>query len=489
MTAQVLQTPEIIAIEGSTIRVRHPDISGYTRTTMIDSLTAAGTSLSVRDNNNFEDNDWFIFGEIGNAKSEECDVNGAVTRGSALTITNSTKFDHELDTPVTRIFERAFKIYGAATDGGAGTLLESVDAKTASTNQLADSIMVQWDRMYSEWTFQTTDTAYAFYYVTFFDGTTESPASDYVASTGLAFNAAYSLAQKGLNLARAEVDNELITWQFLSDTIDDFQKQVTDYVKADGQIKDWPFEEIEDKTSLVTAQNQDSYALSGLSSTLKYPDTFQGIIHVKLGAEELRYADLDKYQYMTEGQVRTEVDTQAAIGATSIILDDVSEFGDSGSFYISTQTGLVTYTARDTSTNTLSGIPTAGNGSLTSIATVDAIVWQGVVPSKPTRYTIFNDNILLTAPPDANTAGKRIKIKYFKELDRITALSQTLPIPFVHISKYFIAAQIEYRKKNSQNGDRYLAIFNRELDKAAKKYQEHLKESSEYYTFTTNLNP
>jgi hypothetical protein len=120
MTAKVLQTPQILDIIGSTIRVRHPDISGYTRTSVVSQFDSTDTALSVRDNDNFEDNDWFTFGEVGDSKSEECDVNGAVTRGTAITVTNSTKFDHEIDTPVTRIFERGFRLYGAATDGGAG---------------------------------------------------------------------------------------------------------------------------------------------------------------------------------------------------------------------------------------------------------------------------------------------------------------------------------------------------------------------------------
>jgi len=86
MASQVLQTPSIISIEGSTIRVKHPDVSGYTRTSLVAPFTAAGTSISVRDNNNFEDDDWFIIGEPGNARTESGDVNGAVTRGTSLTI-------------------------------------------------------------------------------------------------------------------------------------------------------------------------------------------------------------------------------------------------------------------------------------------------------------------------------------------------------------------------------------------------------------------
>lgn len=487
-TSKILATPQIISLVGSTLRVKHPDISGYTRTTLTAPFTATGTTLTVRDNNNFSDDDWFILGEIGNSKTEECDVNdGSIARGTSITITNSTKFNHELDTPVTRIFERAVKIYGASTDGGSGTLIASVDAITASTNQLADSVMIQWDKDFTEYTLISSDTAYTYYYVTFYDGTTESSASDYVLATGLAYNTARTIVQSGLNLARAEVDGKLITWEFLLDCVNDFQDQVTHYVTPSGQIKNWPFEMTEDKTSLTLVQNQDSYAVSGLSSTMKYPDSYQGIIQVKLGAAEIDLIDLDEWERLTDGNVRTQVDTEAAAAATSIILDDVSEFADSGSFYLSTQSAVVTYTDRDTTTNTLSGIPSSGTGSITATATVDAIVWQNVTPGKPDRFTLFNDQFLLNIPPDSDTAGKKLKVKYYYALSRLTSLSETMVIPFTHIGKYYIAAQIEYRKKNSDNGDRYTSIFERELAKEASKYMEHMEEVTYYYDFVSHL--
>jgi hypothetical protein len=162
-TSDLLQKPSIIEIIGSTIRVSHPNISKYTRHYLRSSIAAGGTTLTVDDNNGLEDNDWFILGEIGDGKTEDGDVNGAVTRGTSITITNTSSFAHDIDTPITKILERGIRIYGAATDGGAGTLITSVDAKTASGRQLADAIMIHWDKEYTEYTMISTDTAYAYY--------------------------------------------------------------------------------------------------------------------------------------------------------------------------------------------------------------------------------------------------------------------------------------------------------------------------------------
>lgn len=487
MPAKVVQKPVILGIEGSTIKVRHPLIVDYTRTSMTAPLSAGGTTLMVRDNNNFEDNDWFILGESGNAKTEEGDVNGAVTRGTSLTITNTSSFAHEIDTPITRIIERGIKIYGAATDGGAGTLIESVDALTATTRQLADSVMIQWDRPHTEWTILSTDTAYAYYYATFTDGTTESSASDYVLAGGLAYNTGRLIVQDALDLTRSEVDGNLLTWDFLLKRVQDFQDIVTNFVLPDGTIKDWPFEVFEDKTSIEIAQNQDAYNISNLSSTLKYPDSNQGIIQIKAGANELKPLDLDEYERLMDGKVRTEVATQAAIGATSLVVDDTSEMTDDGSAYLSTQTAAITYTAKDDDTNTLSGIPASGTGSITATATVDAIVWQNISPATPTSYCLFNDQILFPVPPDSDIAGQKLKVKAYRVLTRIDSLADVLVIPFSHIAKWYVAAEIEFRKKEDARGDKFLARFEKELAKEALKYMNPSPETTSMYTFSTHL--
>ena len=87
-------------------------------------------------------------------------------------------------------------------------------------------------------------------------------------------------------------------------------------------VKNWPHEIFEDELSVTMVQNENRYAVSGFSSTLKYPDSKQGIIELKGGQLVLKYVDFDEYQRELNNKIRTEVATQAAIGATSLVLDD-----------------------------------------------------------------------------------------------------------------------------------------------------------------------
>lgn len=463
-TADVLQTPQIIEIIGSTIRVKHPDISGYTNTTVSTPLSAGGTTLTVLDNNYFEDNDWFIIGHPGDNETEDCDVNGAVTRGTSITITNTTSFDHEIDSPVTKIFERGIKIYGATTDGGAGTLIASVDAKTASGRQLADAIMIQWNQQYTEYTMISTDTAYNYYYVTFTDGTTESSASDYVAASGLTNVSVAEMVSAGLNEVNAEIDGTLLTREWLLSVANDFQDEVTNYTLTDefgNKIpKDWSWELFTNDTSLSITENENSYTLSGLSETLKYSDTPDSILDIRIGTDVLKKRDITQFDYDMRDKVKGVVASAASAGDTTLTLDDTYEFSESGSISVPGQTAVVTYTTNTESTGVLSGIPASGTGAITvtSIA-LDATVWQGVTPGKPEYYTIYDGNIMFSTPPDSTLAGKKIKVRGLKKISRLSSFSDSTVIPFTYLAKYYIGSRIESKKGNSDNSNNLYSIF------------------------------
>jgi len=482
--SKVLATPKILSLVGSTLRIAHPDITDYTRTRVGTALAAAGTTLTVIDNKGFADNDWMILGEVGDPKTEDVDVNGAVTRGTSMTITNTTKFGHEIDAPVTRILERGIAIYGAATDGGSGTLIASVDAITASGTQLANAVMIQWNQAHTEYTLISTDTAYAFYYVVFTDGTTDSPASDYVASTGPAYNSGYEIVNAALREADAEIDNSFFTWELMLDYVNDWQDEVTHYVTQDGVSKDWAFEIAENTTSLTATQNTEKYALSGLTLEMKYPDSKQGVLSVKLGANHLWSMDYDEYIDLYDGIKRTEVATEASAADTSIVLDDTYEFAESGTAYVGADT--ITYTANTESTATLSGIPASGTGSITATRVVDTVVWQGVSPGKPSKYTIFNGNLYTDVPCNSNVANFKFKIQYLYKVARLAALSEVTVITFPHIAKYYIAGRIESRKGNTENAQRLLAQHRAMLEMEARKDRLQVMDQTQYYDFSTH---
>lgn len=478
-TSKVLQKPQIISIVGSTIKIAHPDISKNPRTSLGAPILAAGTAMTVLDNNRFSDDDWFIAGETGNQETEEDDVNGAVTRGTSLTVTNTLKFDHEINCPITKIYERGIKIYGAATDGGAGTLIASVDA---ITTPIADAVMIQWNRQFTEYTLISTDTTYAFYYVQFTDGTTSSSASDYVASTGLASNSAISIINQALDLTNTELDDQNITLPQCVKWLNDAQTAVTQFMYQDSRTglykhKDWDFEITEG--SITVSENENEFSLSSLG--MKYNND-QAIISVRLG----KMGKLDKItaQEMDDNyddKARTELSVQATAGQTTLTVDSNIQFSDSGSLFVGEDE--LTYTGKSGTTG-FTGIPASGTGSITATHAVDSPVWQGVEPGLPEEFSVFDGVLTTSLPIHSDYDSYPLDVKYFKALTAITEASDTTEITFTNILQLYVASKIEQRKGNTEQSTLYLQQFEKGMLNNAIGDQIPTMDTEEYYKFS-----
>lgn len=483
-TSKILQRPSILGITGSTIKIAHPDLSSYPLTYVNVPFTAGGTALYVYDNARLADNDYLLLGDIGDKQAEEVDINGAVTRGQTLTITNSTKFSHEIDTPVRKILERGIKIYGAATDGGAGTLITSIDA---ITTPIADATMIDWTAPFTEYTLISTDTAYAYYFVKFTDGTTDSSASDYVAATGEDGGALDNLIQSALDLTNTELNSHGITREFLIRQADRCQDYIKTYAyqlpSGRTVTKNWSFELT--SGTLTSVENENSYALSGLSTTIKKNNSPDAILNVRIGSNEpLERVNIQDMREELATYPNTTLASDATAGDTTLTLTDSYDFDESGSVYIVGQTEAVTYTANAEATGVLSGVPASGSGAITSTTALAATsVWQGLQPDLPTKYAIYEGNIILNRPIDEDYAGQKIKIDYFKELTRIEDSSDVTQIPFYNIFEYWLAAKIETRKQRHDVAANYMKQFEELLRNNAKADRVPNINFSNRYTF------
>jgi len=477
--SKVLQKPSILKIQGSTIRVAHPNIKDNPRYYLRSPIAVGGTAVTISDNAGLADDDWLLFGEIGDSKTEEDDINGAVTRGSSLTVTNTLKFAHDLDTPVTKILERKIKLYGAATSSATGTVITSVGASGVS---------IQWNRQYTDITIISTDTAYAYYYATFYDGTTESSASDYVLATGVADNVINDQIVSAVDMCDETIGTDTkITRDFLLEQSNKWQDEIAQYVYIDPRdgtkkVKNWPFEEAEDTTSLSATENENTYALSSLSSEIKFDKTNQAIISLRFGFDKMDYIDpseMDQEYY--QDTVRTTVSTQATAGQTTMTLSSTAEMSDAGQFYVGADT--ITYTSKVDSTGVVSGIPASGTGSITETHAVGASVWQGINPGLPEKYTIYNGSIIFNVPVDTLYVGYKIRIKYYKKLSRFVDFSDTTVIPFYNTLETWLRARIETRKGNEENAKSAYDQFYKQLDTNALSNFSVTTDPMDYYSF------
>ena len=484
--SKLLQTPRITKITGSTLFIAHPDTSKYPKTQLAAAIAIGGTAATFYDNSWLADDDWLLFGKIGDGETEDTDINGTVTRGQSVTLTNTLSFAHGLDTPVTKIFERGLKIYGAATDGGAGTLIASIDAKTASGRQLADAQMIKWEKAETDYTLISSDTTYAYYFAKFTDGTTDSSASPYVLAAGLVYNTIEPFIDRAIDITNSEIDANLLTREMLVDWAQDCQESIQQFVYQDpvsGKFKqkDWSFEVTED-TSITLAEGKHKYSLSALA--LKYPNDDRAIISVQIGSDKpLRKIGFEDYDVLLRGKPRTELSVAATAGVTSITVDSTADFASAGSLQVGTD--AVTYTAKTSTTFT--GIPASGTGSITTTQAVDIQVTQNWNIGKMYKYMVVGGNLYFDHIPADDEVGRTVHIRYFKLLTRFTAVSDTTTISFTNVFPLYLAAKIETRKGNPDKADWYTNQWRNQMTQCAEADYVPLPDDYRYYSYSDEI--
>lgn len=433
-------------------------LDGKKTTRLIADSPASSGTISVANISGIAINNILLDGSFGDSSAEILKTHASTApSGSTITLAANTVRDHYSDTAITVLDYDQVEYSRSTTLTGS----KSVLATQAINADLTESF-------YRD---ATNTTGYGFVR---FKNSITGAFSDYstgVNYTGLGSTTVSDIVKKACDDTLVEVGGQFSSEQTLLNDANDCQDAITD--------SDWKFELVKNDTSLTALQYENTYSLSGLTYELKYPGSVQGIKSLKLSGQVLKYIDNDEMNMAYANIVRTTVATQASVAATSIVLTNTSELPDVGTVFIN---GMdIVYTSNDTSTNTLSGIP---SGDITAIIPVDSIVWYKIVPGLPTKYTITIDNeIVFNCPIDTAYNGYSITMEYLKKLTRFTDFASTTEIPFTDAMPSFIAAKIEKRKRNMENYATFMAEFTNAINKKESQYKMPVMEDSTYYNF------
>lgn len=433
-------------------------LDGKKTTRLIADSPAASGTLSVANISGFAINNVLLDGNFGDSSAELLKTHASTApSGTTITLAANTVRDHYSDTAITVLDYDQIEYSRSTTLTGSKSVL-------ATQNLNPDLI----ESFYKD---ATNTTGYGF--VRFKNSITDT-FSDYstgVNYTGLGSTTVSDIVNKACTDALVEVGGQFSGEQTLLNDANDCQDAILD--------EDWKFELVKNDSTLTAIQYENTYSLDDLTYELKYPGIVQGIKSVKLSGKRLDYIDNDEMDGLYSEIVRAEVATQASIGATSLVLTNSSELPDVGTVFVN---GMdIVYTANDTTTNTLSGIP---SGDITAIIPVGAIVWYRIVPGLPTKYTITIENeLVFNCPIDTMYNGYSITVEYLRKLSRFTDFASTTEIPFPDIMPLFISAKIEKRKRNFENYATFMAEFTNAVDKKTSQYKLPVMEDSTYYNF------
>jgi hypothetical protein len=149
------------------------------------------------------------------------------------------------------------------------------------------------------------------------------------------------------------------------------------------------------------------------------------------GRERMKYIDKKEFDERMYYTSNTTIATQPSIGATSLVLTSTASFYNSGHIdvYYNGIKYTVSYASNNTSTNTLSGIPSSGDGSIAATFAVGSQVWQNAYEGVPNEFTIFGGYIYFTTLPDSTVVNNNYLIDYYTDIPNIDSEGDILVGP------------------------------------------------------------
>lgn len=415
------QQAKIIDARFNDIRVQHPDLPAFP-VTNANSSTAGTLSLTVGDNLGFSQNDLLVLGQVGQDKTEVVTVNAAVTRGTALTVT-ATSFDHPQDTPVSKSLWDQIEISGAATVTGSKTVITTIS--------------VQWSMPYTEYV--NSGTAYTYYFARFKNSATGvfSAYSDAAPAGGYGSTTVRGVKVTALNLTGETIDDGVITDDFLNTEVTNCEIDIW------KEKRRWAQFDVNDYVLGSLSVGKVSFPLP---ADISDPDTNEAIRSLRVRQiGELRYVQQEEYDGLLWDIAFTTLSVTANAGDTTLTLTSSGDFAASGTVTIDSDN--ITYTANNTTTNVLSGVPASGSGSVTATHTSGTNVWQGnETQMAPTVYTVKDQAVNIILPVSSSYLNQNLYINYYSKPTYPTTDTGLINWPDALLYHYFLAWKITLKR-------------------------------------------
>lgn len=404
--------------------INHPEVIEYQKTYLSQDANASDTTLNVDSGISFSANTYILVGEIGHENSEIKLISGA---GNTTLTSAALTFAHSKGTVIYFIPYNQIELYRSTDTGATYSLASTYDIQV---DQLKTPIQ------------RASDNSTDYYKIRFKNAndTTYSNYSDAVVATGFADNSVWAIKNRALTQLGEKIEG-IITDDFLNTSLWEGRREF------DNERKRWSF-----RTSFnsdIGNISTGSYSVS-VPTLLRNPDSSQNILGLRIGNQgnNLSYIPKRKWDEWYRASRHTTVATQPTVGATTITLTNTRDFDASGSIKIYEDT--ITYTANNTSTGVLSGIPASGSGSITATHAIATDVWQNIGFALPSEYTIFEDKIYFNTPFEATYDGMNIWMDYYRILPAYNSDGDTLDEPEYDMFVSFLKWKIKSLKSRGE---------------------------------------
>ncbi|MCX6822318.1 MAG: hypothetical protein NTW30_06095, partial [Candidatus Aenigmarchaeota archaeon] len=153
---------------------------------------------------------------------------------------------------------------------------------------------------------------------------------------------------------------------------------------------------------------------------------------------------------------------------------NAAEFPANGvlTIYVGNVLQSISYTARDVSTGIVSGIPSSGNGSVTTQVPASTDVWYGMFEGYPQWFTIYDGYVYWWYPTDETITGRTVYMDYYTDIIEVNSDADIIPLAKFDMIKHWVKWAI--RNITERNGrpdinDQDFQLFNIILNDAIRR--------------------
>lgn len=406
------------------------------------SVAAGATTMTVYSIAEFAVNKILMIGELGEEGTEIIKTH-ASTAPSGYTVTvvaGGFAKPHPKDTPVYIIPYDQVEVSNASTITGSKTVLSGTPKTINPENP---EIRVE-------------DTTYTSgYYFTRYKetiGNTFSDYSDPIPYLGFDPNMVGYIINNAMNELGKEFTEKLSFQTLLNKT-----NACLRFVR--GKLKRWSNSQ---EFDYIVGQLNRGVNRMALPDTYYDKNSNKSMIALRIGSgENLKYADKREFNEMMNGVVHTQVATQALAADTTLVLDTTDDLpltDGTVTVYVSGTPYEVSYTTNTRSTNTLSGIPASGTGSITITIPVDSEVWYNESEDGVEYYSVWDGYIYFWGLIESENAGNNVIADFHTEVVNVDSETDEIPDARYDMVEYWLKWEIKNitendGKRNMQDGD------------------------------------
>ncbi len=411
-------------------------------------LTAEGTSgngtITLKNIVGFAVNQILLIEDLGGENAEIILTHGStVPSGTTVTLASNLVKTHPVGSKVRVIAFDRFELSQASTAAGSKTVLTVTPSSTFNPPSGLGTGLVAVDatlRVQAHWSDEHTS---GFYFARYKNSITSdfSGYSDALAFGGwdestVGYMIEYGLKELGLTLSEKITRTGCYQW------INECLREIA------GKLIRWP--EHYNFNYALTALTAGDYQYA-LPADIYDNESNRSILAVRIGASgtPLTYLDPIEFEEKQNRLVETTAAEAGDVGETALDLTNAADFATSGTvyYYVSGTQYSFTYTGK--SSNTLTGIPASGTGSITQAITSGDAMYQSATFGAPTHFTVREGSLDLSCIPGAQQHGKTIYLDYAMVVTSVDSDGDTIDLQRYDMVQNCLTWRMDMKARNT----------------------------------------